>query len=147
MPARRARRQRGVRPRGGGVEPVQPSKTPKATSKFFLYMHEVKEMRGIYGRVSSALEVILHKRATFNEMNHMHQHQTVRRNLEQLTLEVPLFIARLEELCDTIDEKIGWKEFKFCFKCLTSQVVASLIQKEQFTVPCHAGAGPAGEPH
>lgn len=129
-------------------------------------------MRDIYGRVSSALEVILHKRyglvlfdseresnslfsrslsranerkescslghclalrlvsywqlcrATFNEMNHMHQHQTVRRNLEQLTLEVPLFIARLEELCDTIDEKIGWKEFKFCFKFLTSQVVS-----------------------
>ncbi|XP_039443755.1 uncharacterized protein LOC120423873 [Culex pipiens pallens] len=121
--------------------------------KFFLYMYEVKKMRDIYGRVSSALEVILHKRATFNEMNHMHQHQTVRRNLEQLTLEVPLFIARLEELCDTIDEKIGWKEFKFCFKFLTSQVngiiskllehkaalndamlyVSNLIQKEQFT--------------
>ncbi|XP_055546545.1 uncharacterized protein LOC129730922 [Wyeomyia smithii] len=121
--------------------------------KFFLYMYEVKKMRDIYGRVSSALEVILHKRATFNEMNHIHQHQTVRRNLDQLILEVPIFIARLEELCDTIDEKIGWKEFKFCFKFLTSQVngiiskllehksalndamlyVSNLVQKEQFT--------------
>ncbi|XP_055601427.1 uncharacterized protein LOC129750379 [Uranotaenia lowii] len=121
--------------------------------KFFLYMYEVKKMRDIYGRVSSALEIILHKRATFNEMNHLHQHQTIRRNVEQLIMEVPLFIARLEELCDTIDEKIGWKEFKFCFKFLTSQVngiitkllehksalsdamlyVSNLVQKEQFT--------------
>ncbi|XP_055617390.1 uncharacterized protein LOC129762851 [Toxorhynchites rutilus septentrionalis] len=121
--------------------------------KFFLYMYEVKKMRDIHGRVSSALEVILHKRATFNEMNHLHQHQTIRRNLEQLTIEVPIIIARLEELCETIDEKIGWKEFKFCFKFLTSQVngiitkllehksalndamlyISNLVQKEQFT--------------
>ncbi|EAA06396.5 AGAP000233-PA [Anopheles gambiae str. PEST] len=121
--------------------------------KFFLYMYEVKKMRDIYGRVTNALEVLLHKKGTFNEMNLLHQHQTVRRNLEQLALEVPAAIGQLEELCDTIDEKIGWKEFKFCFKFLTSQVngivskllehkaalndamfyISTLVQKEQFT--------------
>jgi hypothetical protein len=30
--------------------------------KFFLYMYEVKKMRDIYGRVTSALEVIEHKK-------------------------------------------------------------------------------------
>ena len=59
-------------------------------------------------------------------MNHIHQHHTVARNVEQLILEIPVYISRLEELCDTIDEKIGWKEFKFCFKFLTSQVVSGL---------------------
>ncbi|XP_058127518.1 uncharacterized protein LOC131291239 [Anopheles ziemanni] len=121
--------------------------------KFFLYMYEVKKMRDIYGRVTSTLEVLLHKKSTFNEMNLLDQHQTVRRNLEQLAVEVPAAIGQLEELCDTIDEKIGWKEFKFCFKFLTSQVngivskllehksalndamlyISNLVQKEQFT--------------
>nr|XP_029717691.1 uncharacterized protein LOC115260678 [Aedes albopictus] len=121
--------------------------------KFFLYMYEVKKMRDIYGKVCGALEFILRSRASFNEMNHLHQHETVRSNLEQITHEVPIYIARLEELCDIIDERIGWKEFKFCFKFLTSQVngiitkllehksalhdamlyVSNLVQKEQFT--------------
>uniref|UniRef100_A0A182PN43 BTB domain-containing protein n=1 Tax=Anopheles epiroticus TaxID=199890 RepID=A0A182PN43_9DIPT len=141
---------------GGGANSVQ-SRLGQSTSesdlKFFLYMYEVKKMRDIYGRVTNALEVLLHKKGTFNEMNLLHQHQTVRRNLEQLALEVPAAIGQLEELCDTIDEKIGWKEFKFCFKFLTSQVngivskllehkaalndamfyISTLVQKEQFT--------------
>ncbi|XP_049288529.1 uncharacterized protein LOC125766531 [Anopheles funestus] len=127
--------------------------TSESDLKFFLYMYEVKKMRDIYGRVTNALEVLLHKKNTFNEMNLLHQHQTVRRNLEQLAMEVPSAIGQLEELCDTIDEKIGWKEFKFCFKFLTSQVngivskllehksalndamfyISTLVQKEQFT--------------
>ncbi|XP_050079634.1 uncharacterized protein LOC126567453 [Anopheles maculipalpis] len=127
--------------------------TSESDLKFFLYMYEVKKMRDIYGRVTNALEVLLHKKNTFNEMNLLHQHQTVRRNLEQLAMEVPAAIGQLEELCDTIDEKIGWKEFKFCFKFLTSQVngivskllehksalndamfyISTLVQKEQFT--------------
>ena len=113
---------------GGGTSSTSvPSRLGHSPSesdlKFFLYMYEVKKMRDIYGRVTNALEVLLHKKGTFNEMNLLHQHQTVRRNLEQLALEVPAAIGQLEELCDTIDEKIGWKEFKFCFKFLTSQVV------------------------
>ncbi|XP_058444020.1 uncharacterized protein LOC131425830 [Malaya genurostris] len=138
-------------PSTGGDSRMKPNS--ENDLKFFLYMYEVKKMRDIYGRVASALEVILHKRSTFNDMNHLYQHQTVRSNLDQLILEVPILIARLEELCDTIDEKIGWKEFKFCFKFLTSQVngiitkllehksalneamfyISNLVQKEQFT--------------
>uniref|UniRef100_A0A182VG95 BTB domain-containing protein n=1 Tax=Anopheles merus TaxID=30066 RepID=A0A182VG95_ANOME len=142
---------------GGSSSTSVPSRLGHSPSesdlKFFLYMYEVKKMRDIYGRVTNALEVLLHKKGTFNEMNLLHQHQTVRRNLEQLALEVPAAIGQLEELCDTIDEKIGWKEFKFCFKFLTSQVngivskllehkaalndamfyISTLVQKEQFT--------------
>ncbi|XP_050099037.1 uncharacterized protein LOC126579612 isoform X2 [Anopheles aquasalis] len=129
------------------------SASSESDLRFFLYMYEVKKMRDIYGRVTSALEVLLHKKGVFNEMNLLHQHQTVRRNLDQLAVEVPAAIGQLEELCDTIDEKIGWKEFKFCFKFLTSQVngimskllehksalndamlyVSTLVQKEAFT--------------
>ncbi|XP_053699216.1 uncharacterized protein LOC128746197 [Sabethes cyaneus] len=120
---------------------------------FFLCKLGMEKMQDIYGRVTSALDVILQKRATFNEMNPIHQHQTVRRNLDQLILEVPIFIARLEEFCDYISERVGWKEFKFCFKFITSQVngiisqllehksasndamlfVSNLVKKEQFT--------------
>uniref|UniRef100_A0A182JMU1 BTB domain-containing protein n=1 Tax=Anopheles atroparvus TaxID=41427 RepID=A0A182JMU1_ANOAO len=142
-----------ARTRSAAEQPRLGQSSSESDLKFFLYMYEVKKMRDIYGRVTSTLEVLLHKKSTFNEMNLMDQHQTVRRNLEQLAVEVPAAIGQLEELCDTIDEKIGWKEFKFCFKFLTSQVngivskllehknalndamlyISNLVQKEQFT--------------
>lgn len=58
-------------------------------------------------------------------MTTMDKQRTVHRNLEQLILEMPSYIRKLEEVSDSIDEKIGWKEFKFCFKLATSQIVSN----------------------
>lgn len=57
----------------------------------------------------------------------MDKQRTVHRNLEQLILEMPSYIRKLEEVSDSIDEKIGWKEFKFCFKLATSQIVSIFV--------------------
>lgn len=95
--------------------------------KFVLYLYEVKKMRDIYGRVTSALEIIQHKKTTFSIMTIPNKESTIARNLEQLILEMPSYIKRLEDLSDSMDEKIGWKEFKFCFKLATSQIVSIIV--------------------
>jgi len=61
-------------------------------------------------------------RTTFNDMNLSNKQRTIRRNMEQLIIEMPSYIFRLEEISDSLDDKIGWKEFKFCFKLATSQI-------------------------
>lgn len=60
----------------------------------------------------------------FNEMNIANKQQTIRQNLEQLVLDMPEHILFLENIANSLDEKIGWKEFKFCFKLATSQIVS-----------------------
>lgn len=41
-------------------------------------------------------------------------------------IEIPIIIERLEELSRNMDDKVGWKEFKFCFKFFTSHIVSAL---------------------
>lgn len=69
--------------------------------------------------------ICLFFRVSFKEMTTIDKQRTVHRNLEQLILEMPSYIRKLEEVSDSIDEKIGWKEFKFCFKLATSQIVST----------------------
>lgn len=108
-----------------GYEATSPKRYTSSENdlKFVLYMYEVKKMRDIYGRISTALEIIEHKKVTFSDMSSINKQRTVHGNLEQLILEMPSYIKKLEEVTDSIDEKIGWKEFKFCFKLATSQIV------------------------
>lgn len=110
-----------------GYEATSPKRYASSESdlKFVLYMYEVKKMRDIYGRITTALEIIQHKKVTFSDMSPINKQRTVHGNLEQLILEMPSYIKKLEEVTDSIDEKIGWKEFKFCFKLATSQIVSS----------------------
>ncbi|KAG4075849.1 hypothetical protein HA402_003675 [Bradysia odoriphaga] len=121
--------------------------------KFVLYMYEVKKMRDIYGRVTMALDIVQQKKTAFNEMNLANKEQTIRQNLEQLISDIPAYIEMLENVANSFDEKIGWKEFKFCFKLATSQIngvvsnlldhrsalkdamshICELVQKNRFT--------------
>lgn len=121
--------------------------------KFVLYIYEVKKMKDIYGRVTMALDIVQQKKAAFNEMNTNNKEQTIRQNLEQLILDIPAYILILENISNSLDEKIAWKEFKFCFKLATSQIngvvsklldhrsaltdamthICELVQKNQFT--------------
>ncbi|GAB0094528.1 uncharacterized protein DMENIID0001_098400 [Sergentomyia squamirostris] len=89
---------------------------------FVLYMYELRKMRDIYGRVQSAMEIVQQNRNTFIEMAADEKERTIRRNLDQLILELPAYTARIEKLSDNLDGNIGWKEFKFCFKLATGQV-------------------------
>lgn len=57
-------------------------------------------------------------------MNAANKKQTIRQNLEQLILDIPTYILIIENISNSLDEKIGWKEFKFCFKLATSQIVS-----------------------
>lgn len=68
-------------------------------------------------------EIHLFYRTAFNEMNSTNKEQTIRQNLEQLISDIPAYIEMLENVANSFDEKIGWKEFKFCFKLATSQIV------------------------
>lgn len=62
-------------------------------------------------------------------MNLANKEQTIRQNLEQLISDIPAYIEMLENVANSFDEKIGWKEFKFCFKLATSQIVSILFSK------------------
>lgn len=53
--------------------------------------------------------------------------RSIARNLEQLIEELPIFLLRLEDVTATFDEKLEWREFKFCFKVGTSKVVSFLF--------------------
>jgi hypothetical protein len=57
-------------------------------------------------------------------MSLMEQQNTISNNIDHLLIEIPNILERLEELSRNMDEKIGWKEFKFCFKFLTSHIVS-----------------------
>lgn len=52
--------------------------------------------------------------------------RSIARNLEQLIEELPIFLLRLEEVTTAFDEKLEWREFKFCFKVGTSKVVSDV---------------------
>lgn len=56
------------------------------------------------------------------------QKQTIQRNLESIIIEIPKILDRLS---GSMDDKIGWKEFKFFFKFSTNQVV-SILRDEKF---------------
>lgn len=65
-------------------------------------------------------------RENFNDMTGSQKIRSVSRNLEQLIEELPIFLLRLEEVTAALDEKLEWREFKFCFKVGTSKVVSKL---------------------
>lgn len=63
-------------------------------------------------------------RENFNEMSFAHKVRSVSRNLEQLIDELPFFLLRLEEVTEALDDRVEWRDFKFCFKVGTSKVVS-----------------------
>ena len=57
-------------------------------------------------------------------MNLTERQSCVNINMEQVLSEIPVIIERLEDLSKSMDDKFGWKEFKFCFKFATSHIVS-----------------------
>ncbi|XP_037937883.1 uncharacterized protein LOC119671364 [Teleopsis dalmanni] len=96
--------------------------------KFVLYMYEVRKMRDIYGRISAALDIIRDKKIIYCEMDYLSKCSTINQNLEQLIVDLPAYILIVENLSDRLDEKLGWKEFKFCFKLATSQINGVIVK-------------------
>lgn len=66
-------------------------------------------------------------RESFNEMTGAQKVRSVARNLEQLIEELPILLLRLEEVTAALDDRLEWREFKFCFKVGTSKVVSFLL--------------------
>ena len=66
-------------------------------------------------------------RESFNDMTSANKVRSVARNLEQLIEELPIFLLRLEEVTAALDDKLEWREFKFCFKVGTSKVVSNCL--------------------
>lgn len=60
-------------------------------------------------------------------MNLMERQNCLIMNMDHLLIEIPNAIERLEELSKNMDDKFGWKEFKFCFKFATSHIVSFFI--------------------
>jgi hypothetical protein len=56
-------------------------------------------------------------------MNLAEKQSCIRINMDHLLIEIPIVIERLEDLARDMDDKFGWKEFKFCFKFVTSHIV------------------------
>ncbi|EDV99855.1 uncharacterized protein LOC6565226 [Drosophila grimshawi] len=96
--------------------------------KFVLYMYEVRKMRDIYGRITAALEIIKDKKRAFCEMDLLSKRSTINQNLEQLIVDIPAYIFIIENLSDRLNDKLGWKEFKFCFKLATSQINGVIVK-------------------
>lgn len=110
--------------------------------KFFLHVCEVKKLHDIYGKVNSILEILQHKqwvmqiyllaldlretllRLTFKNMNQTEKQNCISINMDHVLIEIPIVIERLEDLSKNMDDKFGWKEFKFCFKFATSHIVS-----------------------
>lgn len=66
-------------------------------------------------------------RENFNDMGPAQKVRSIARNLELLIEELPVFLLRLEDDTSAFDEKLVWREFKFCFKVGTSKVVSTFI--------------------
>lgn len=60
----------------------------------------------------------------YSEMNEFNQEQTLRQNFDQLILNIRTYLLIVENISNSFDGRMGWKEFKFCFKLATSQVVS-----------------------
>ncbi|CAG2057486.1 unnamed protein product, partial [Timema podura] len=69
--------------------------------------------------------------------------RSVSRNLEQLIEELPIFLLRLEEVMAALDDKLEWREFKFCFKVGTAKVrdaFTNSLLSLKLLDPAHYGA-------
>lgn len=61
-------------------------------------------------------------------MQFSEQRNTVNVNMDFFIVEIPTIIERIEDMSRNFDDKFGWKEFKFCFKFVSSHVV--IIEKK-----------------
>ncbi|KAK7869304.1 hypothetical protein R5R35_012870 [Gryllus longicercus] len=87
-----------------------------------LHIRELTKLRNFHQRITFSLVHLLQKKDSFNDMTSANKVRSVARNLEQLIEELPIFLLRLEEVTAALDDRLDWREFKFCFKVGTSKV-------------------------
>lgn len=109
---------------GGGGGAATDERRSSKSLRFVLYVYEMQRMRDVYGRISTALEIVDEKRVAFDQMTAANQAETMRRNLEQLMAELPALEERLDSCAAQLEGANGWKEFKFFFKVATNQIVS-----------------------
>ncbi|XP_017785530.1 PREDICTED: uncharacterized protein LOC108568763 isoform X2 [Nicrophorus vespilloides] len=88
-----------------------------------LHVREITKLRNIHEQISCTLELLLGK-----NMTQQQKIRSVSRNLHQILEELPIFLIRIEEISKALDDRVEWKEFKFCFKVGTSKV-SGILQK------------------
>ncbi|KDR13429.1 uncharacterized protein LOC110835411 [Zootermopsis nevadensis] len=96
--------------------------------KNVLHIRELSKLRSVHQRITFSLVHLLQKKESFSDMTSANKVRSVARNLEQLIEELPIFLLRLEEVTAALDDKLEWREFKFCFKVGTSKV-SGVLQK------------------
>jgi hypothetical protein len=93
-----------------------------------LHIRELTKLRNFHEHLTCSLGLLIHKKENFNDMSTAQKVRSIARNLEQLIEELPIFLLRLEDVTSAFDEKLEWREFKFCFKVGTSKV-SGILQK------------------
>ncbi|KAJ8954724.1 hypothetical protein NQ318_011417 [Aromia moschata] len=92
------------------------------TLRNLLHIRELTKLNTFHEHITCSLGLLVHKKENFNQMSSSQKMRSIARNLEQLIDELPIFLIRLEETASAFDEKLEWRDFKFCFKVGTSKV-------------------------
>ncbi|XP_046685129.1 uncharacterized protein LOC124370870 [Homalodisca vitripennis] len=87
-----------------------------------LHKRDLNKLKTLLQRHNHNLFLLLQRKEGFNEMTSGNKVRSVSRSLEQLVEELPVFLLRLEEVTAALDDKLEWREFKFCFKVGSSKV-------------------------
>uniref|UniRef100_A0A1B6MP93 BTB domain-containing protein n=1 Tax=Graphocephala atropunctata TaxID=36148 RepID=A0A1B6MP93_9HEMI len=87
-----------------------------------LHKRDLSKLKSLLQRHNHSLYMLLQRKEGFNEMTIGNKVRSVSRSLEQLVEELPVFLLRLEEVTAALDDKLEWREFKFCFKVGSSKV-------------------------
>ncbi|XP_054262009.1 uncharacterized protein LOC128985991 isoform X2 [Macrosteles quadrilineatus] len=93
-----------------------------------LHKRDLNKLKNLLQRHSHSLFLLLQRKEGFNELTSGNKVRSVSRSLEQLVEELPVFLLRLEEVTAALDDKLEWREFKFCFKVGSSKV-SGLLQR------------------
>ncbi|KAG5890631.1 hypothetical protein JTB14_020335 [Gonioctena quinquepunctata] len=96
------------------------------TVRKLIHMEELRKLNTLHEHVIFGLGLILHKKETFNRMTSPQKVRSIARNLEQIIEELPIFVIRLEEIASVFEEKLEWRDFKFCFKVAAGKVTNAL---------------------
>ncbi|XP_075220250.1 uncharacterized protein LOC142323850 isoform X2 [Lycorma delicatula] len=98
------------------------------TLKEVLQNRELSKLKSLLQRHKHSLHLLLQRKESFSEMTSGNKVRSVSRSLEQVIEELPVFLLRLEEVTNALDDRLEWREFKFCFKVGSSKV-SGFMQK------------------
>ncbi|CAG9817046.1 unnamed protein product [Phaedon cochleariae] len=98
------------------------------TIRNILHIRELTKLNTLHEHITFSLGLLVHKKENFIQMSSSQKIRSIARNLEQLIEELPIFLIKLEETASVFDDRLGWRDFKFCFKVGTSKI-SDVLQK------------------